>query len=178
MSTVGVRAFRFRGLVGLRQAVLIPDPAPARTPRTKAGNRPLLSAVEIRPARARRQGVTMSPLKPCLDCGKLSGGSRCDPCRLAKQRQVDARRGSASSRGYGQRHQRERERWRPRVDAGLVDCARCGEPLEPGRPWDLGHADADRRIWTGPEHAHCNRSAGAVQGNAARVAQRHHSRDW
>ena len=44
------------------------------------------------------------------------------------------------------------------VAAGLVNCARCGELIEPGTPWDLGHAD-DGLDYNGPEHAYCNRSA-------------------
>jgi hypothetical protein len=69
--------------------------------------------------------------------------------------------GLTTARGYGWRHQRVRAAWRPRVDAGLVDCARCGEPIVPGEPWDLGHDDVDRSRYQGPEHRACNRSAGA-----------------
>jgi hypothetical protein len=47
---------------------------------------------------------------------------------------------------------------KPDVDAGLVDCARCGERIEPGQPWDLGHHDSDRMRYSGPEHAACNRA--------------------
>lgn len=89
--------------------------------------------------------------------------------------------GDTVRRGYGGDHQRERERWAPKVDAGLVNCARCKEPIEPGRPWDLGHAD-DRQTWSGPEHVHCNRVAGGVNGakvtNALRSSGRQTSRDW
>jgi hypothetical protein len=92
------------------------------------------------------------------------------------------RRGSTTLRGYGTVHQRERDHWRPKVDAGIVNCARCHQPLEPGRPWDLGHTD-DRTGYTGPEHAVCNRRAGGANGarvtNATRQATSvHNSRDW
>lgn len=89
--------------------------------------------------------------------------------------------GTTSSRGYGRDHKAERDRWAPKVDAGLVDCARCGDPLEPGRPWDLGHTD-DRSAWTGPEHRTCNRVAGARNGalvtHAIRGSGVRQSREW
>jgi hypothetical protein len=44
-----------------------------------------------------------------------------------------------------------------------VDCARCGERIEPGEPWDLGHDDVDRSRYTGPEHRRCNRSTRGVR---------------
>lgn len=88
---------------------------------------------------------------------------------------------SAARRGYDRRHKAERERWAPKVDAGLVVCARCGQPLEPGRPWDLGHND-ERTEWTGPEHPTCNRKAGGRNGamvtNAMRGVARRTSREW
>lgn len=90
-------------------------------------------------------------------------------------------RPTTGARGYGMAHQRERKRWERRVEAGLVDCARCKEPIVPGRPWDLGHND-ERTAWSGPEHRVCNRRAGgrngaAVTNSARRVAVRQ-SRDW
>jgi hypothetical protein len=39
----------------------------------------------------------------------------------------------------------------------IVLCARCGSAIRPGDPWDLGHDDADRRFYSGPEHRVCNR---------------------
>ena len=88
---------------------------------------------------------------------------------------------STAARGYGLAHQQERRRWEPKVDAGLVDCARCHQPIEPGRPWDLGHND-ERTAWTGPEHVTCNRKAGGANGAAVTNAMRRkavrQSRDW
>ena len=89
---------------------------------------------------------------------------------------------STTERGYGVEHQAERERWRPDVEAGLVDCWRCGDRIQPGRPWDLGHDDHDRTQYAGPEHRGCNRKAGARNGaavtNALRRTGRHTSREW
>jgi len=30
------------------------------------------------------------------------------------------------------------------VTAGLVDCARCHERIQPSQAWDFGHVDGDR----------------------------------
>jgi hypothetical protein len=49
---------------------------------------------------------------------------------------------------------------------GRVHCARCGELIAPGAPWDLGHSDEDRSVWSGPGHRRCHRAT------AARDAQR------
>jgi hypothetical protein len=47
----------------------------------------------------------------------------------------------------------------PLVAAGVARCARCGELIEPGSSWDLGHDDVDPSVWSGAEHAACNRGA-------------------
>lgn len=44
------------------------------------------------------------------------------------------------------------------VSAGGVLCARCGKPIEPGEPFDLGHVDGDRTRYQGAEHRACNRA--------------------
>jgi hypothetical protein len=62
--------------------------------------------------------------------------------------------------------------WERKLAAGeAVLCARgtdCkrGGVIRPGDEWDLGHRDGGRG-YAGPEHAHCNRSA----GGKARAAQ-------
>lgn len=94
---------------------------------------------------------------PRPGCPELTTGGPC----VTHQREADRRRGSRQQRGYDRAHERERERWRPRVERGEVDCAAptCVMPIRrilPGQPWDLGHTD-DRSTWRGPEHAACNR---------------------
>ena len=79
--------------------------------------------------------------------------------------------GKTSARGYGWRHQKLRERWSRVVAMGGVLCARCGEPIEPGAAWDLGHLDGSgKTLYQGPEHRRCNRGA--------RPGRRRHSFPW
>ena len=66
----------------------------------------------------------------------------------------------SNSRRCGHLHKTVRNRWRLKVEAGGVACARCGEPIEPGTAWDLGHVDGGRPgEYAGPEHRKCNRAA-------------------
>lgn len=59
---------------------------------------------------------------------------------------------------------RLRARWAEAVRAGGVGCRRCGGPITPGQPWDLGHvvdlADGGAPLDAAPEHRACNRAAG------------------
>lgn len=80
-------------------------------------------------------------------------------------------------RGYDARHRAVRASVKAVVDAGQAFCVRCGKHIAPGAPWDLGHTD-DRTGWTGPEHTHCNRSAGAQVGNRRRRGDPPPSRSW
>jgi hypothetical protein len=72
------------------------------------------------------------------------------------------------SRKYDARHRRIRADLAQWVAAGLVKCARCGEPIAAGTPWDLGHDDRNPGLYSGPEHAHCNRGA-ANRNQTSRV---------
>ena len=93
-------------------------------------------------------------MRACRSCGQLVGlWSVCPVCGPARPPQV-----SSTRRGYGVAHQRLRKRWAPQVAAGLVACARCGRPIAPGEPWDLGHDDHDRALLALPEHRACNRA--------------------
>jgi hypothetical protein len=56
---------------------------------------------------------------------------------------------------YGKAHRAQRASWKRQVDMGGVACWRCKEPIAPGSPWHLGHAD-DGESYMGPEHVKCN----------------------
>src|SRR5262245_27072880 len=73
----------------------------------------------------------------------------------AQRRRV---RPNPEQRGYGATHRAAREQVKPLVLAGGVRCARCGEVIRPGDPWDLGHVDGDKSRYSGPEHRWCNRA--------------------
>ncbi|MGL5851640.1 MAG: hypothetical protein ACRCZD_12750 [Phycicoccus sp.] len=69
-----------------------------------------------------------------------------------------------------------RRMWATAVDLGLVSCARCHEPINPGQPWDMGHVvdviNGGDPLHMLPEHASCNRSAGGRVGNRRRARPR------
>jgi hypothetical protein len=66
---------------------------------------------------------------------------------------------------YDAHHQWKRKRWKRQLMIEWAwgrpgyPCARCRKPIERGQRWDLGHPDGE--VLGGPEHASCNRSAGA-----------------
>lgn len=102
------------------------------------------------------------PLRQCLGrCGQLTErrDSRCPACASARNRSKDAQRGSRHERGYDASHMAAREAWKPKVQTGLIACARCAQPIQPGQEWALDHTD-DRTGYLGPSHATCNNSAG------------------
>jgi hypothetical protein len=74
---------------------------------------------------------------------------------------------------YGGPHQALRRALAPYVPGSR--CWRCGYPILPGQPWDLGHDDDNPALYRGPEHARCSRQAGARKGNARRRAERERS---
>lgn len=93
---------------------------------------------------------------PKARCPRVADGRYCPE----HNREYEAKRGTAHQRGYTSQHQRLRASFTPLVEAGRIDCWRCGQPIEPGQAWDLGHDDEDRTKYQGPEHANqCNRSA-------------------
>ena len=65
-----------------------------------------------------------------------------------------------------------RRRWEVSVRAGVVNCARCGQLIEAGALWDLGHVDGDRTRWSGPAHRACNRATLGRYGHVPGVARR------
>jgi len=77
------------------------------------------------------------------------------------------RPGSREARGYGPAHRKLRAEFKRIVDAGMAHCARCGEWIQPGEPFDLDHGE-DRTTYLGPSHVRCNRRAGAIKVNAGR----------
>ena len=88
-------------------------------------------------------------------CPSIAAGSYCD----THQAEAERARGSRESRGYGPEHRALRKTWAPRVATGSVLCARCQQPILPGKPWALDHSD-DRADYLGPSHKFCNDSAG------------------
>jgi hypothetical protein len=91
--------------------------------------------------------------------------------RRAYERERERRRArpSAKERGYGSAHKRLRARWVRVVEAGYAVCARCNRPIQPGTPWDLGHDDVNRNVYTGPEHRACNRATASVTRRRSRI---------
>ena len=95
---------------------------------------------------------------------------RSDPRRLLRHRMGSAKKTRQSrrhARGYTNAHVAHRRQLEPLVATGQVNCSRCGEPIHPGHPWHLDHAD-DRRSYLGPAHAACNLRAAAEKTNASR----------
>lgn len=101
----------------------------------------------------------MQKTRVCAEpgCPDLTLGTYCPRHR----RDRDRARGSSHARGYGRGHQAKRRDLEPLIATGTVNCARCGQPIRPDEPWDLGHDDHDRSRHVGPEHARCNRATRA-----------------
>jgi hypothetical protein len=82
---------------------------------------------------------------------------------------------STSFNPYCHLHQLRRRAVAKEVKAGIVRCARCDELIQPGEPWDLGHADGtNQQVYSGPEHRRCNRATAPHK----RERELRHSRQW
>ena len=57
------------------------------------------------------------------------------------------------------------------MSSKLEPCGVLGDWIAPGEPWDLGHHDSDRSLYTGPEDRRCNRAT-------AMRRRRKWSRQW
>jgi hypothetical protein len=108
----------------------------------------------------------VSPLHACHDCGAATPRTRfCDACAAAHNATDGGapRRRSTTNVSRGRREALRSQAWA--AYDGV--CRRCGLPIDPDEPWDLGHivAKADGGTVTpdnlAPEHRRCNRSAGA-----------------
>ena len=79
--------------------------------------------------------------------------------------------GRTTALGYGYQHQQMRLALEPVVALGETVCTRYGHPqfpdcrgiIKPTDEWELGHDDADKSRYTGPEHKGCNRRAGGLK---------------
>ena len=89
------------------------------------------------------------------DCGRTAEGNEAEDDAASEvkagQTVTSKERKRLRNRKYGQaRHRRTRKALVPVVAAGGVNCVRCGEPIEPGTPWDLGHDDRDPSVQLWP----------------------------
>jgi hypothetical protein len=80
------------------------------------------------------------------------------PALVKSGRCVKHERPNANARGYGPEHQRLRQSWQRVLDSGQpITCWRpdCDTVIDPSN-WHLGHDDADRNVYRGPECVPCN----------------------
>lgn len=113
-------------------------------------------------------------LRPCLDCGTLSSGTRCDTCRKAEANARGARRGTTAQRGLAGAHAAVSAHYRAiNVRCECNDCGAhdgaCGRQGTTDNPITAGHLIARARggsAATGyrPECRSCNSRRGARLG--------------
>lgn len=77
-------------------------------------------------------------------------------CTPVHRLRANARSNRGKAR-YGHSHQEIRRQLERQVASGIVTCARCGDPIIPGEPWDLDHDD-NGGGYLGPSHRACNRA--------------------
>lgn len=131
------------------------------------------------------------PPKKCRKCDRLALSARhryCGPCGKEARRRPGRRYVRPElpteverKKGYDARHKALRNRLKPIVAEGKTPCARCGQLIKAGESWDLGHDDDDRSLYSGPEHAACNRATAgrkAMAASRARKKREAQSREW
>ena len=159
------------------------DPMPLRLEGTHPPPTRTTQARRHHPHRPRNQQRFRGYGVETSDGGRQMTRSHTDPPPIVRTSRKSRVRGSTAERGYGTRHQKMRRAWAAAVAAGGVRCARgadcsradgdLGGMILPGEPWDLGHSDLDRSVYTGPEHRSCNR---ATSGRGAK--RKRWSRPW
>jgi len=98
---------------------------------------------------------------PCLDCGEVAPGTRCDHCRAEREARTSERRGSATSRGYDSRWQRLSARAR-RLQPFCTDCSTTDDLTADHLVWPA-RTLADVDVVCRP----CNSRRGATRGEKA-----------
>jgi hypothetical protein len=127
--------------------------------------------------------VTVNGRRLC-SCGQPTWSPHSPFCRVCRDRARERRRGrdlhrgSREARGYGEQHKTLRRQVERVVQSGGAVCARCGKPILPGTPFDLGHVDGDRSRYAGPEHRACNRATKAHRAERETGLELHWSREW
>jgi len=74
--------------------------------------------------------MTLLP-RPCLDCGRVTHGSRCPACASKHERN----RGNSTARGYGTNWRAKSER----ITRQVGRCERCGVTHTADNPLTLDH---------------------------------------
>jgi len=125
-----------------------------------SGPRTSLALRQVTPkqeSRARNERFTrgligQTLLRPWPPASAIADGP--SPCA---DHQPATRRANTTRRGYGWPHQRLRNSLRLTVEASVVTCARCGDPIQPGEArGNLATAEKDAgwrysRVWSAAE---------------------------
>jgi 5-methylcytosine-specific restriction enzyme A len=75
------------------------------------------------------------PLRPCLDCGTPTRGTRCPPCSAVRARARDVIRGNRHQRGYDSTWTRTAAR----TIASARQCVDCGTAGSRDNPLSADH---------------------------------------
>jgi excisionase family DNA binding protein len=171
LNAVQFGAFRLHGTHPPAPSLRASFPLRSQSAHTGRPKRPRAAAAQDRPADATRQDdhQVSSPARVCRHGEIVPAGGSCPRCQAEKVERT-RRRGSTTARGYGGAHRALRKRLAPFVASGQTRCARCGEIILPGTPFDLGHVDGDRTRYHGLEHAACNRGAAGTPRNRGRMS--------